>query len=88
MTGDPDALTEAGAEGEVDGEGLADVGGACGGIGVGDADELLAGAGAVRDTFGWVVSLLLLDDLQEAMSKAGVMTTRMSAARRSISGAP
>ena len=97
MVGFADPVGDAGADAdgvEADGDGGADVAGAGGGSGVGVADALVAGAGAlvagaiaVADSFaGGVVSLLLLDDLQEVMSKAGVMTTSMSAARRCISG--
>jgi hypothetical protein len=98
LTGDPDALGDAGADAvgvaDVDGEAGADVAGAGGGSGIGVDDELDAGAGevdagAIADTFaGSVVSLLLLDDLHEVMSKAGVRTTRMSAVRRCISASP
>jgi hypothetical protein len=99
LTGEPDALGDAGPDavgvGVADGEAGADVACAGGGSGIGVDDELVAGAGAVvagtiavADTFGSVVTLLLLDDLQEAMSKAGVMTTRMSAVRRCISASP
>jgi hypothetical protein len=97
--GDADPVGDAGADavgvGEADGEAGADVTGAGGGSGIGVDDELEAGAAgavvagaiAVADTFaGSVVTLLLLDDLQDVMSKAGVMTTRMSAARLCISG--
>jgi hypothetical protein len=78
-----------------DGDAGADDAGPPGGTGIGVADELDAGAAgavvggaiAVADTLGGsVVTLLLLDDLHELMSKAGVMTTRTSAARRCISG--
>jgi hypothetical protein len=98
FSGDPDALGDAGADavgaGVADGDAGADVTGAGGSrSGVGDAGALDDGAGAVdagaiavADSFGSVVTLLLLDDLHEVMSKAGVMTTRMSAARRCISG--
>jgi len=98
FVGDADPVGDAGADavgvGETDGEGGADVAGAGGGSGVAVSDELAAGDGvvdagttAVADSFTCgVVSLLLLDDLHELMSKAGVMTTRMSALRRCISG--
>jgi hypothetical protein len=96
LTGDPEALGDAGADavGVGVGDAGADVAGAGEGSGIGVDDELDAGAGgavvagaiAVADTLGSVVTLLLLDDLQEVMSKAGVMTTRTSAARRCISG--
>ena len=93
MVGTAESLTDAGADGDADGEGLADVAGAGGSAAVGVADALVAGAGAVvagasavADSL--VVTLALFDDLHDVMSKAGVMTTRMSAARRCISGAP
>ena len=75
----------------MDGEAAAEVAGAGGGsvadeLEAGAAGAVVAGATAVSDTFGCVVSLLLFDDLQELMSSAGVMTTRTSAARRCISG--
>ena len=53
-----------------------------------NAGAVVVEAAAVRDTCGLSVVLLLFDDLQEVMSKAGVMTTRTSAARRCIFGAP
>ncbi len=98
LTGDPEGLADAGVDavgvGVADGDVGADVAGAGGGSGIGVDDEIEAGAAgavvggaiAVADSFGSVVTLLLLDDLQELMSKAGVMTTRTSAARRCISG--
>jgi len=94
LTGEPDAGIDAGADavGAGDGDAGADVAGATGGSTVGEAGALDDGAGAVdagaiavADSFGRIVTLLLFDDLQDVMSKAGVMTTRMSAARRCIS---
>jgi hypothetical protein len=96
LVGDADPVGDAGAAdavgvGEADGEAGADVAG--GGSGVDDeldagAGAVVAGASAVADTFGTVVTLLLLDDLQEVMSKAGVRTTRTRAARFCISASP
>jgi hypothetical protein len=100
VVGFSDPVGDAGAEavgggvgvGVRDGDAGADVAGGSGGSAVGVTGTLDDGAGAVdagaiADTFGWsVVTLLLLDDLQDVISKAGVMTTRMSAARRCISG--
>jgi hypothetical protein len=91
LTGAPEGLGDVGADAVGVGGAGADVAGGGSGVGelVADAGAVVADAIAVRETFGCsVVTLLLLDDLQDVMSKAGVMTTRRSAARRCISGLP
>jgi hypothetical protein len=76
--------------GGVDGDAGADVAGGLGGSGVGVADVLVAGAGdevVGAGTFdSGAVTLLLLDDLQEATSNAAVVTTMIRPLRRCTSG--
>src|SRR5664279_4796067 len=77
-------LGDAGSDAVVEGDGDAgaDVAGAWGGSGVGGTDAFVAGVGvagavAVADTFDrGVVTLLLLDDLQDVISNAEAATTR------------